>query len=64
MFLKVAINKKVFYSTELTNECLREKLAETDYSGAAGDVKFEGRHYSARDSRVVQYKDGKWVPIS
>ncbi len=49
---------------ELTNECLREKLAETDYSGAAGDVKFEGRHYSARASRIVQYKEGKWVPIS
>ncbi len=47
---------------ELTNECLREKLSETDYSGAAGDVKFEGKHYSARASRVVQYKNGKWMP--
>jgi ABC-type branched-subunit amino acid transport system substrate-binding protein len=45
----------------LTNECLREKLSETDYVGAAGKVAFEGKHYTARPSRVVQYKDGKWV---
>lgn len=49
--------------TELTNECLREKLSETDYTGVAGHIKFEGKHYAARPARIVQYKEGKWGQV-
>ena len=46
---------------DLTNECIRSNLEQTDYTGVAGNVKFDGKHYAARASRVIQYKDGKWV---
>ncbi len=46
---------------EITNTCLRDKLAETDYTGVAGHVAFNGKHYATRSIRIVQYKDGKWV---
>lgn len=46
---------------EITKECIRDKLAETDYTGVAGHVVFNGKHFAARPARVVQFKDGKWV---
>jgi branched-chain amino acid transport system substrate-binding protein len=49
--------------TELTKECLRNKLAETDYIGVAGHVAFGGKHFAARPARIVQYKEGKWMPF-
>ncbi len=49
---------------EITKDCLREKLAETDYTGVAGHVAFEGRHFAARPPRIIQYKVDKWVPYS
>jgi len=55
--IAVAANK----CTELTKECLRDKLAETDYTGVAGHVVFGGKHFAARPARVVHYKDGKWT---
>ncbi|HLC33076.1 MAG TPA: ABC transporter substrate-binding protein [Candidatus Nanoarchaeia archaeon] len=47
---------------EFTNECLRNQLSQTDYTGAAGHIAFNGKHYAARPARVIQYKGGKWAP--
>jgi ABC-type branched-subunit amino acid transport system substrate-binding protein len=55
--ITIAANK----CPDLNKECIREKLAETDYTGAAGHISFGGTHTAARPARVVQYKDGKWV---
>jgi len=49
--------------TEITKECVRDKLAETDYTGVAGHVAFDGNHYATRPIRIVQYNEGKWVNV-
>jgi branched-chain amino acid transport system substrate-binding protein len=46
---------------DMNKECIRDRLSETDYTGVAGRIKFDGKHYAARPARVVQYSDGKWV---
>ena len=48
-------------SSELTNECLRDKLSQVDYTGASGHIKFEGKHYAVRSAKVVKFVDSKWV---
>ena len=47
----------------IAKDCIRDRLAETDYTGVTGHVAFEGRHYSARPARVVHYENSKWVPV-
>jgi len=48
---------------ELTNVCLREQLEQLDFTGVAGRVQFNGKHYADRGSRIVQYQNGKWVEV-
>jgi branched-chain amino acid transport system substrate-binding protein len=48
--------------TPLTKECVRDTLAQTDYTGVAGHVVFNSKHTAERSMRLVVFKDGKWTP--
>ncbi|MDO8661531.1 MAG: ABC transporter substrate-binding protein [Candidatus Woesearchaeota archaeon] len=47
----------------LNNNCIRDKLRETDYTGISGRVKFAGKNTASRASTLIQYENGAWKKI-
>jgi branched-chain amino acid transport system substrate-binding protein len=48
---------------DLNGDCIRDRLAETDYTGYAGHVAYNGKHTASRPIRAITYKDDKWVDL-
>jgi hypothetical protein len=48
---------------DLSGECIRDRLAETDYDGYAGHVAYNGQHTATRSIRAITFKDGKWMNL-
>lgn len=49
--------------TDLNSDCVRDRLAETDYEGYAGRIVYGGKHTASRSIRAITFKDGKWVNL-
>jgi branched-chain amino acid transport system substrate-binding protein len=45
---------------DLGGVCIRDALLQTNYTGIAGHVEFNGRHFAPRSIRVVHYVNGAW----
>ncbi len=48
---------------DLNSDCVRDQLAQTDYTGYGGRVAYNGKHWASRDVRAIQYKEGKWTEL-
>lgn len=45
----------------LDGTCVRDRLQETDFTGVAGHVAFNGQNNAARSIRAIEFVNGKWV---
>ena len=46
---------------DLSKECIRDKMLETNYTGIAGHVEYKGKHNAERAIRGVRYVNGTWI---
>lgn len=49
---------------DLQSDCMRDRLAETDYEGYAGRVQYNGKHTAARSIRLIAFQDGRWITFN